>query len=52
MTNRNPTSFRLSPVDRCDLQLLVDQGIFTNMSDAGRGALRKGIEAIKEERGI
>jgi Arc/MetJ-type ribon-helix-helix transcriptional regulator len=30
----------------------VKSGIFTNVSDAGRGALRRGIQAIKEERGM
>ncbi|MBP2030325.1 hypothetical protein [Methanohalophilus levihalophilus] len=52
MTENYPTSFRLARADKEDLCELVKNGIFTNVSDAGRGAMRRGIQAIKEERGI
>jgi len=52
MSRNKPTSFRLAPVDREDLEYLVRKGVFTNPSDAARAALRKGIEQIKRERGI
>lgn len=52
MNPNKPTSFRLAPVDREDLEYLVKMGVFTSSSDAARAALRKGIEHIKRERGI
>ncbi|MDY0385685.1 hypothetical protein RE474_04365 [Methanolobus sediminis] len=52
MSENYPTSFRLARADKEDLCDLVKSGIFTNVSDAGRGAMRRGIQAIKEERGM
>ncbi len=52
MSQNKPTSFRLAPVDREELEYLVKKGVFTSSSDAARAALRKGIEQIKRERGI
>ncbi|MDP2215773.1 MAG: hypothetical protein Q8J68_00555 [Methanolobus sp.] len=52
MSENYPTSIRLARADKEDLSELVKHGIFTNVSDAGRGAMRRGIQAIKEERGI
>ena len=52
MSENYPTSIRLARADKEDLCELVKSGIFTNVSDAGRGAMRRGIRSIKEERGI
>jgi Arc/MetJ-type ribon-helix-helix transcriptional regulator len=52
MTSNNPFCLRLATADKEDLKGLVSAGIFTNVADAGRGAMRKGIEQIKKERGI
>ncbi|WP_406660923.1 hypothetical protein V7O66_13950 [Methanolobus sp. ZRKC3] len=52
MIKKHPTSFHLAPADIADLDYLVAAGVFTNRSDAGRGVMRKGIEATKKERGI
>ena len=52
MSENYPTSIRLARADKEDLCELVKNGIFTNVSDAGRGAMRRGIQAIKEERRI
>ncbi|AFV22765.1 hypothetical protein Mpsy_0554 [Methanolobus psychrophilus R15] len=52
MTENYPTSIRLARADKEDLAELVKHGIFTNVSDAGRCAMRRGVLTIKDERGI
>lgn len=52
MSENYPTSIRLARADKEDLRELVKNGIYTNISDAGRGAMRRGIQMIKEERRI
>ena len=52
MNKDHPTSFRLSRDDKENLCELVKYGIFISLSDAGRSTMRRGIQVIKEERGI
>lgn len=47
-----PKCFRLAPADDEDLKLLVNNGLYSNISEAGRDALRRGIREIKRERGL
>lgn len=51
-TTNTATSIRLAPADNKDLKLLVNNGLYSNASDAGRDAIRRGIREIKKERGI
>ena len=51
-TTTNTTKcIRLAPADDEDLKLLVNNGLYSNASDAGRDAIRRGIREIKRERG-
>lgn len=52
MSENYSKTFRMARADKEDLCELVNNGIFTNVSDAVRGAMRRGIQAIKEERRI
>ncbi|MDP2217488.1 MAG: hypothetical protein Q8J68_09400 [Methanolobus sp.] len=52
MTNNRPTSFRLPPADKAELRQIADAGFYNNFAEAHRDAVRKGILAIKKERGI
>ena len=52
MTNNRPTSFRLPPADKAELKTLASAGFYNNFAEAHRDAVRRGILAIKKERGI
>ncbi len=52
MAQEKPTSVRLSDADQKDIEELVKKGIYTHEADALRAVIRKGIEAVKKERGL
>jgi len=52
MSEKCPTSCRMSEMDRADIDLLVEYGVYTHPSDAIKSTLRAGIQFAMSARGI